>query len=367
DGDNLLTKEKLPYEETLFDDFSDGDYTSDPTWAAWTGSWAVSSGVLQGTTVSGNPQLAIANTALDKAVRLRYRLDNSSGKARVFLRYTTGGGDKASVDISTTQIKIVEAIGSTYTRATATVTSTQGQWYDLYARLNGSHMEIWRAAAGAKEEFILEADDLVSDTCTHFDLKAEGGCDVSFDDVQILEERTTAYSFTEDFDDGNYTGWSTSGTWSAASNYMENTVLSANWRYFNDDRAHDDGVLEFSYTLSSDSTAANPRAVVAFRRVSAGNNLLRLDLYESTAILRKCVGGTYTTLDSDATADSDLDQAYRVKVVMDGSDTEVWWGEEGGTLELILSGSQDDVLSGTHLWFYATTDTKARFDDIVLD
>ncbi|NJL71366.1 MAG: hypothetical protein HC888_07000 [Candidatus Competibacteraceae bacterium] len=45
-GDNLLTREKVAYEDKVVDDFSDNEYTSNPVWTP-TLTWTAASGYLQ--------------------------------------------------------------------------------------------------------------------------------------------------------------------------------------------------------------------------------------------------------------------------------------------------------------------------------
>ena len=70
------------------------------------------------------------------------------------MRYTTSG--RATVEFLPSTVRIREWDGSQwYVRASASLTTTQGQWYDVIARVSGSSITVERRPAGGEFEQVL--------------------------------------------------------------------------------------------------------------------------------------------------------------------------------------------------------------------
>ena len=103
---------------------------------------------------------------------------------------------------------------------------------------------------------------------------------------------------------------------------------------------------------------------------------------DEAAHLGKCAGWEYALGDDGnilrmASAVSGSDQAWdygydgrsrlvdAVQIEMDGDAVDVWWAEEGETLERVLTTTSAGILSGGGFGFATGEDTDGRFDDIV--
>ncbi|MCX5772670.1 MAG: hypothetical protein NTZ09_20690, partial [Candidatus Hydrogenedentes bacterium] len=80
---------------------------------------------------------------------------------------------------------------------------------------------------------------------------------------------TKQVPFEEDFDDGNYTAWGKSGTWSAANGYMRNDRYAGGSSYFYRSRSQADAEIRFSY-LSEDTSSSSYNIRADLRHVTSG-------------------------------------------------------------------------------------------------
>ncbi len=116
---------------------------------------------------------------------------------------------------------------------------------------------------------------------------------------------TKVSPFEDNFNDGNGTGWTTSGTWTFTGNEARSDVDSA-WDLFYRTVTDDDHGIRFDYVLDSASTAAHPAIDVYFRHNTMSGECIILRIRDARAELLDHDGCSPTQVDIDTSADSDL-------------------------------------------------------------
>ncbi|GEM_PF-1796635 len=168
-----------------------------------------------------------------------------------------------------------------------------------------------------------------------------------------------------DFNDGDYDGWSVlSGTWSAASNYLEAT--SGTWASITKPYDHDDGTVWFRYYLDDDSSGSMV-AYVSFRYLD-GNNRAAIRIYPFGMTLQDQNGGVWTTYDSDWSYKTvaEADTWYDVCVHFEGPHASVWRRESGGgSMTKVLETDGLTITTSDAFSFNpVTSDDGMRFDNV---
>ncbi|MBI2425231.1 MAG: hypothetical protein HYV27_20560 [Candidatus Hydrogenedentes bacterium] len=178
-------------------------------------------------------------------------------------------------------------------------------------------------------------------------------------------ENTYDVLVNEKFTDNNYTAnpaWTVTGTWSAASGYMENTAGSS--PEFSLLKSHGDAAIDYSFQIGSDATAASS-AGLRFRDDNASPaDEVHVVFYEAAAYMVNYVSGSSVFLDGDSDVDSAPGVTYFVRVIATGSHIEVWRGLSTGTMEKVMETDSAGVASGAQVAFYAGSSSVVRFDDI---
>lgn len=339
------------------------------SWTAASGTWGVSSGALTHTVDSTNWVIADnANTAADGTYTLRYRCDDTSdseNRANVYVRFVDES-NKVKVLLKPGSVQVqTSSGGTTQTFSSVAVTTTQGAWYELKLVFEGARLEVWSAAVGSELSriFVTTALNWTS-AGDKLRIGIRPGAQWSFDDTALVSGPLRD-SFSDDFSDGNYNanpGWSAGSNWSAAGGDLQNTVLSSAWNSVWTGPGKPDGVLRFTYTLESGSTATTPELLARVRKGVSDD--LRVRFSTERLLVHQKVDGVYTNFVNNSSAASTLDQAYDVAVVADGSHMEVWWAEHGDTLALIGETDSITLLEATDLLFTAGANTFVTLDDI---
>jgi RHS repeat-associated protein len=370
-GDNMLTKDHVALDPVLFDDFADNDYTANPTWSVG-GTWTAASGYLQYTSGGFLPSASIAQTeeVFDGWVSY-YMADASAGKyLNIWLTFDGTVGE--NLEISGTQMKLKSIAGTDHDTNTA-ATTTAAQWYDLYFKVNGTKIDVWRGKQGEGLEKVLSTTSAVSITAnTHFYMLASGNGGSRFDNFRIMKPRSTSLSFTDDFSDNNYTAspaWTVhAGTWSAASGYLQNTAAPSIAPAVRQDFAHRDFTAKYRFRInSSGTTSADPRTSFIFRGNSTGTtNRIQAEFMKATNQLRlgQWASGTFSALVSNTSLTIAYDTDYDVQVVADGRHIEVWWAQAGNEMTKIAETDSATVLQGERIQLVASSDTVDRYDNI---
>ncbi len=170
---------------------------------------------------------------------------------------------------------------------------------------------------------------------------------------------TKATPFEDDFNDGNYTGWTVgTGTASAASGYMQTTG------YSNFSQNNTDADLEqwISYYVDPSTTATGLYARVWARYASSTENIkIYLKGTEMRIYQKDDAVGTY--LATNTAADTNKGVWYEMRIVADGTNLKVYRGERGHAMEEIFNTTVA-VTTTSKLLCYAEANTVVRFDNI---
>ena len=170
--------------------------------------------------------------------------------------------------------------------------------------------------------------------------------------------------FKDDFNDGNYTGWTvSSGTWDASNHYLTCTASDGQIYRANSDGSSD---LWFSYYDGDTSSAA----YYAYVYLRFNLSYVRLQIFRDKMELFEHVDPSCgeeeanTTLDTNSNATTSQGVWYDVYVRCDGANIEVWRAERGSGNELtqVLSTSSATVTSTSK--FAVHPYGSWRFDDL---
>ncbi|GMV90599.1 MAG: hypothetical protein AMXMBFR82_03770 [Candidatus Hydrogenedentota bacterium] len=194
---------------------------------------------------------------------------------------------------------------------------------------------------------------------------------------------TKVEPFEDDFNDGNYTGWSAwSGTWSAASMvgvFRYHAQPRDSWRRGRFRSAATAGMtpgsagtiakantdndleLRFSY-VCNDTSNAGYALTVSPRYASSGDRIY-VEIKPGSINLSQRVSGVWSSLDTSATS-STQGVEYTIRVVCDGQDVTVYRTAPGALEEEILSTSSCTVASTNNLSFTPSLNADFSIDNI---
>jgi RHS repeat-associated protein len=156
---------------------------------------------------------------------------------------------------------------------------------------------------------------------------------------------TKVEPFEDDFNDGNYTGWTvTSGSWTAANNYMEAThATSTNVIR----KAHTDADNEIVLRYRINDTSSNSAKASIHCRHVDGSNLIAVEIQPDRLRLVENVSGTGTVQDLNTSATSSEDVWYNLRIEAVGGDVTVWRWADGELAAQVLemTGATIDTTS----------------------
>ena len=177
------------------EDFDDGKYTG---WGT-NGTWSAANGYMANSRyASGISQFYRSRTAADAEFRYSYSNEDTSNSdyyVRTDLRYRTSG--QATVEFLPSTVRIREWDGSQwYVRASASLTTTQGQWYDVIARISGSSITVKRRPAGGEFEQVLTGTVNLA-TTTRVAFVASTNALIRVDNIRVIDgAMQSAYTMT---------------------------------------------------------------------------------------------------------------------------------------------------------------------------
>ncbi len=359
-GDNLLTKQCSPFKASpsLQDDFSDGDYTASPAWTVKNGTWSVDpTGLYLRADHTIANEIYTAQTQSEYELWFSYYFEEAAILAVPLLADANGLGGPA--------LRIVDS-GMEFNTGTPSISRTinteLGQWYDVRVRVEGDTITVWRGNQGEGLNLVLQQSGFTIPAPAQLGFMVLGD-KVRIDNLRLITANSTDYNFTDDFNDGDMSGWNVGSNLSASSGAVRTLANISGYSSFSRYRPLSDGDIKFSYTLESTSTAAYPRIEVLARYYNWNNQIL-VRLYAHTAQILQYKDGVLTTLVSNSNGASTLDQAYDVTLHYDGNRVEVWRGEAGQSQSMILATDAATHLSGGNLYIRAAGNTMAEIDDI---
>jgi len=166
--------------------------------------------------------------------------------------------------------------------------------------------------------------------------------------------------FEEDFDDGNYTAWGKSGTWSAADGYMRNSQSTGN-SWFYRSRSQGDAEIRFSYL--NEDTSSSSRYIRTDLRVGASGRVI-VQFTPSTVYIKEQDGSTWYTR-AQASLTTQEDQWYDVIAKLDGTSVVIERRPKDGEFSEVLSGTVN-LTTSSLLQFYVPAYAVFRIDDIMV-
>jgi RHS repeat-associated protein len=177
--------------------------------------------------------------------------------------------------------------------------------------------------------------------------------------VEFTDYDSTTLSYAYD-ENGNDTGWSKAGTWSAADGYMRNSQ-SAGSSWFYRSRSEGDGEIRFSY-LSEDTSSGNYYLEADLRCTASGKVAV---VFTPTAVqLREYAGEVWYTR-GETSLTTQQNQWYDVIVKLDGTSVGIERRPKGGAYEEVLSGTVQ-LTATTLLQFHVPANAVFRVDDIMV-
>ncbi len=178
----------------------------------------------------------------------------------------------------------------------------------------------------------------------------------------VTETFYNASVVDDDFSDGNYDGWTvTSGTWTAASGYLDATTES--YASIRISVRSTDLVESFSYERAASGSDWYV-AIVTFR--FSGDTIVELCIYPGRMLLRQKDNGVWTTLDENTAEDTLEDTWYDVRIETNDSHIAIWRGESGQPLAKVLETDECTVDVGVKVHFYQVNGGDYHFDNIYI-
>ena len=169
---------------------------------------------------------------------------------------------------------------------------------------------------------------------------------------------TKVTPFEDDFNDGNYTGWTKgTGTASAAAGYVETTGYTSLYR------SNSDADLEqwISYYVDPATTATGLYARV-WARYSTGDENIAIYLKDTEMRIYQRDNAVGTFLATNTAADTNEGVWYEMRIVADGTNLKVYRGERGHAMEEVFNTTVA-VTTTSSILMYAEANTVVRFDN----
>jgi RHS repeat-associated protein len=188
--------------EPFKDDFNDGNYTG---WSVSSGAWDASNHYLTCTGSEG--EITKANSDGSSDLWFSYYDGDTSSTAyyaTVYLRYNSSSylwlkifRDKMDLFEYVAATCDTEEVNTTLD-TNSNATTSQGVWYDVYARYNGASIQVWRAQRGSGNEMaqVLSTSSATVTSTSKFAFHAYGSW--RFDDLRMVSDSlssTTTYTY----------------------------------------------------------------------------------------------------------------------------------------------------------------------------
>ncbi len=171
---------------------------------------------------------------------------------------------------------------------------------------------------------------------------------------------TKVEPFEDDFNDGNYTGWSVwSGTWSAANNHLHMTPGTAATIA----KANTDNDNELRFTYVNNDTSDNGYYLIVGPRYGTGGDRIYLNILRGSINLAQRVSGVWTGL-VGAAVTTEEGVEYTIRVVCDDSDVKVYRAAPDELEELVLETSNCTMTYTNYVTFTPSTDADFAIDNI---
>ncbi|MDZ4858828.1 MAG: RHS repeat-associated core domain-containing protein [Candidatus Hydrogenedentes bacterium] len=181
--------------------------------------------------------------------------------------------------------------------------------------------------------------------------------DYTYDDGDNV--LTKVEPFFDDFNDGNTTGWTVSGTWSASNNMLESTGTGAPFL----SKSNTDADNEVSLRYRINNTSNSQTRAYIYPRFTDWNNHIWVRIFPGSIDIYKIVGGTPTQLASASTT-STQDTWYNLRIVSDGNNVDVYRWADGAMPTNVVSTTGANYTSTSEFKINVQTGFLYDFDDI---
>ncbi|GMV90601.1 MAG: hypothetical protein AMXMBFR82_03790 [Candidatus Hydrogenedentota bacterium] len=202
-----------------------------------------------------------------------------------------------------------------------------------------------------------------------------------------MKGQTTIYTevepFEDDFNDGNYTGWSAwSGTWSAANMvgvFRYHAQPRDSWRRgrfrcaatagmtpgaaATIAKANTDNDLELRFSYVCNDTSDSQYYLTVSPRYASSGDRIYLLIKPGVVNLNQRVGGVWSSLDAQVLT-STQGVEYTIRVVCDGQSVQVYRTAPGALEEEILSTSSCTVASTNYISFTPSANADFSIDNV---
>ena len=190
-ADNLSSVTKFNLSQVVRDTFADGEYTSNPAWTVWSGTWSAASYYLAPVPADGQRAISTPSTTRSPDLRVDYyvppTLNHLFDNCSVYVRYLN----------TTNHLRVVWVLGGlavietvngveTYLATYPNVSLTPDSWQTLYVQLRNEKLSVYHAPQGRAPR-LLGGEIPVSSTMntTQFRLAVGGQSGFRFDNVAV--------------------------------------------------------------------------------------------------------------------------------------------------------------------------------------
>jgi len=174
----------------VYDAFTDGNYTSSPTWTVESGTWSAASGALVPTPQSGVRAISTVNTYGNADVWYAFKRMGTGGgldDALVRLRYVDENnwlGVRWFWGILTVVEKVNGAeLELAYTSANSF--AAQDVWYEVYAQLDGSSVVLFACERGDTVQRLLDTSTNLGASTSALRVRVNGVMPFEFDEFRV--------------------------------------------------------------------------------------------------------------------------------------------------------------------------------------
>ena len=194
----MTSQTRYNFTSRVYDNFDDGDYTSNPAWTVESGTWSAASNALVPTPQSGTRAIYTTNSFANNDAWFSFRRTGSGGGWfdgwMVQLRYVDENNYLA-VGWTFGSLYLVERVNGTETfLATRTLTPSLNAWYDIYAQLDGDAVVVHMNKRGEIPQRIAQTTTEMPASTNRLRVRVNGQLPWAFDDFRVMSRSLSGAS-----------------------------------------------------------------------------------------------------------------------------------------------------------------------------